>query len=390
MKVLFIILLSLSVLILPINAKAQTGKLLFGLGPEASDAINMPLVKDAPIKMLTSWYNGPKDLEWMSSWKTTTIPQTSAKGYTHHLIIFANDNEKPLKTPYGDACGREYPLTDAFQEDVKKLADIFKDAHTLYVTVFTEFQTYPCKDNQWKESENYYKKLKQQYTQARLTFKKIIGPNTKVSIGWGGWQARYDDKANGGGRSLFPYFEDSMKESDFQSFQSMQSDHNIQDIREMTTILSKYGPVMLAHYKPDNRSQTTFDNDLKALFTDAYINEITAKGLFAMSFMDHTNLSNSNTTYELTKNAVKKYSSAVTSLPLKAKPTPTPSPTHEATPTATPIATSDPQTKIEEFTDYSSEMFLNKNNNWFEFFLKRIQEIIKIPNLALTSNSEEI
>jgi hypothetical protein len=45
-----------------------------------------------------------------------------------------------------------------------------------------------------------------------------------------------------------------LRASDFQSFQAMATDTNTGDIRAMVRVLGAYGPVMLAHYKPDNGS----------------------------------------------------------------------------------------------------------------------------------------
>ena len=56
---------------------------------------------------------------------------------------------------------------------------------------------------------------------------------------------------------MFQYFEDVLRASDFQSFQAMSSDANIEDVRAMVKRLGVYGPVLLAHYKPDNGSQAT-------------------------------------------------------------------------------------------------------------------------------------
>ena len=348
-------------LLTPTRVVAQTNKLIFGLGPEANEAINKPLVKDSPIKMLSSWYNGSSDLAWMANWKTGVVPSSYARGYALHLIIFSNDHETQLQSTATEVCGRAYPLSSQYLEDVHQLADIFKGNGVLYVTMFTEFQTYPCLDNQWKGSENYYQKLKEQYSAARKIF-KATNPNAKVSLGWGGWQARYDDKQNQGGRSLFSHFEDVMGESDFQSFQSMQSDHNTQDIVEMTTILSRFGPVMLSHYKPDNRSQQTFDKDMRKLFTDEYINQITTKGLFALSIMDHHNLDNSPTTYNIVKTAINKYTSSQVTLPSKEKLSPTPQPTPNP-------ETTKPQSKTgldstTNATEFTAENFMESNSYW--------------------------
>jgi hypothetical protein len=195
---------------------------------------------------------------------------------------------------------------------MRQLAQIFAGAPSgppLYVTLFTEVQTYACIDNAWYPSlevNNYYRALKDRYRET-LTIFHQYAPNARVSLGWGGWQARWSDPSIGGGRAMIPYFADILTVSDFQSFQAMESDTNIEDVRAMVTLLGAYGPVMLAHYKPDNAAQTTFESDLHAMLTDAYLNEVTAAGLFAWSFLDHNNLSASEDMYVFTKAAVDRY-----------------------------------------------------------------------------------
>jgi hypothetical protein len=125
----------------------------------------------------------------------------------------------------------------------------------LYVTLFTEFQTYPCKDNAFNadaQTTAYYRALKDRYMETLAIFHQLA-PNARVSLGWGGWQARFDDPKTGAGRSMFAAFADVMRASDFQSFQAMQSDSNVEDVRAMVRTLGVYGPVMLAHYKPDKQ-----------------------------------------------------------------------------------------------------------------------------------------
>ena len=176
----------------------------------------------------------------------------------------------------------------------------------LYVTLFTEFQTFPCVDNQWNPdvaTTNYYKALKDRYRDAYSVFHRLA-PNAKVSLGWGGWQARWDAPATGGGRSLLPHFDDVLRLSDFQSFQAMASDTNVADVRAMTGLLGVYGPVMVAHYKPDHRSPATFAADLRTMLSDAYLDELHGAGLFAFSFMDHTDLSADESMFQLAKAAV--------------------------------------------------------------------------------------
>src|SRR5206468_12004712 len=71
---------------------------------------------------------------------------------------------------------------------------------------------------------NYYRALKDRYLEAMAVFHQYA-PNSRVSLGWGGWQARWDAPATGGGRSLFGYFADVMRASDFQSFQARSEEH---------------------------------------------------------------------------------------------------------------------------------------------------------------------
>ena len=93
----------------------------------------------------------------------------------------------------------------------------------------------------------------------------------------------------------------------FQGFQVMQSEGNVTSMRAMVRTLDAYGPVMLAHYKPDNGSQATFDQDLRSMLTDSYLSEVTQAGLFAWSFMDNQNLSASEASYQFVKDAITRY-----------------------------------------------------------------------------------
>jgi hypothetical protein len=287
-------------------------RLLFGMGPEANDARNVRLVQHAPVRMLTSWYNGPGDLTWLAGWKHDVVPRSYAAGYAMHLIVYAGDPEGPVATGYGEACGRRYPLSGRFLDDMRQLARIFAGAAGgpgLYVSLFTEFQTYPCSDNAWSAdpaANAYYRALKDRYRAALAIFHQLA-PNARVSLSWGGWQARWDDRATGAGRSLFRHFEDVMRASDFQSFQAMATDSNLNDIRAMVRNLGAYGPVMLAHYKPDNGSRAVFEADLRALLTDRYLADVTADGLFAMSFMDGTILAAPGELYEFVRQAIRRY-----------------------------------------------------------------------------------
>jgi hypothetical protein len=289
-------------------------RLLFGMGPEADVARGSPLVRQAPVRMLTSWYNGPGDLAWMAGWKGGLVPQAYAAGFALHLIVYTGDPEGPIATPYGDACGRRYPLSSRFLDDMRQVARIFAGAAggpRLYVSLFTEFQTYPCSDNAWNAdpaANAYYRALKDRYRGALAVFHQLA-PNARVSLSWGGWQTRWDDRATGAGRSLFGHFQDVLRMSDFQSFQAMATDSNVQDVRAMVRTLGAYGPVMLAHYRPDNGSRSVSEADLRAILTDRYLTDVARDGLFAMSFMDGANLG-SGSLYEFVRRAVRRYARA--------------------------------------------------------------------------------
>jgi hypothetical protein len=266
--------------------------LLFGLGPEADSARRTPLVRQAPVRMLTSWFNTPSDLSWMRTWRPTVVLPAYRKDFALHLIVWDGGPEGLLETPYGQACGRAYALSDGFLSDMRVLARVFAGRPTdrLYVTLFAEFQTYPCKDNAWSPdaaTTAYYEKLKDQYRRALAIF-HAEAPNALVSIGWGGWQASYDSPSTGGGRSLFAHFADVMHASPFQSFQSLDSPTAVRDARAMTRALEPYGPVMLAFYKPLGPSPAAVRSRVKSFLSASNLNTLRAEGMFAMSFMDTT------------------------------------------------------------------------------------------------------
>ena len=294
-----------TITVLPTKA-VSTAKILFGIGSQAGPALDYRIVKEAPVHMLTSWYNGTKDLEWMRVQQNDLIPRLYAKGYVVHLVTWTDLPEENINTPYGVACGRPYPVSNQVVDDMRQLAQIYNGLGPMYVTLFTEFQTFTCTDNNWNGNESYWKTLKDNFRKIKDIF-HANAPQSKVAISWGSWSGRYDDQTNQGGRSLFHYFEDILRESDFNAFQSMQSDSNVQDIIDMTRILGDYGkPVMLAHYKPSNHSQEVFNNDMNKIFTDEIINQLISNGLFAFSFMDNDMLEN-ETSYQIVKNGILRY-----------------------------------------------------------------------------------
>ncbi|CAO5236901.1 hypothetical protein [Frankia sp. AgKG'84/4] len=268
------------------------GKLRFGLGPGLDSAQHSPVAPD--LDFYSTWFNGRDDLSFLRPWKADLIPEVYRSGHGIHLIVWLDGTGaiSTFQTPHGPACGREYPLSSSFLDDARELASIFTgpaDGPALYVTLFTEFQTYPCQPNAWSaspETTNYYLTLQDQYLAALRIFHDGA-PNARVSLGWGGWQDRWDDPMTGAGRSLFPHFADVMRASDFESFQAMGDDPNAGDVMGMTRQLGQYGPVMLAHFK--SSSQSTWTSDLHALLSGDAPRQLSESGLFAFSFMDQDN-----------------------------------------------------------------------------------------------------
>lgn len=245
----------------------------------------------------------------MTGWRDGFVPQAYRSGYALHLIVYSGQPQTTITTRYGQACGEAYPLSGRFIDDMKQLARTFAGSGRFYVTLFTEFQTYACTTNSWNpnpQTNAYWRALKDQYMAALRTF-HAYAPNSRISLGWGGWQTRWDDPAIGGGRSMFKHFADVMRASDFESFQAMQTDTNVGDVLAMTRTLGAYGPVMLAHYKPDNGSQAVFDADTRAMLTDSYLRKLVAARLFAWSFMDDRNIVSSTSAYDRISAAVRRY-----------------------------------------------------------------------------------
>jgi hypothetical protein len=295
---------------------STTARLLFGLGSQAENARSAAITKAAPIHMLSSWYNGPNDLGWMTDSYHRSIYQSAySAGFAMHLITWSELPETTFSTSSGTVCGRAYPLSDRWLDDMRQLAQAFggpASGPTLYVTLLSEFQTYPCIDNAWNPNaqvNNYYKALIAQYTKAVDVF-HTYAPNARVSLGWGGWQTRWDEPAIGGGRSMIPYFATAMRAGDVVSFQAMGGDSNVADIRAMTAALGAYGPVMLAHHMPDGDTNSTatvnsvFATDVATLLTATSVANLVDDGLFAWSFLNDAPMRASTTTFALVDAAV--------------------------------------------------------------------------------------
>jgi hypothetical protein len=226
-----------------------------------------------------------------------------------HLIVWSGESRTTFSTPYGTACGKAYPVSQEFLSNMERLARIFRpaDGRTLYVTLFTELQTYACSGNEWSGSPQttaYYEALKAQYTAAMGIFHRLA-PGSLVSLGWGGWQARWNGPSTGAGRSLFKHFAGVLRASDFESFQMMNSETDTTDILAMTKQLKRYGPVMLAYYRPPEGGASVTREHLKSVLAPAFLERLSGLGLFSMAFMNEEWFAGDPTSLGIVKEAIK-------------------------------------------------------------------------------------
>lgn len=273
-------------------AASGPAALLYGLGDQLNSALAAELVRDSPVRMLTTNYHKPNDLAKLTAQRNTLVANAYAQGYALHVVVAdweTDDPEVPVDTQYGVGCGRPHPLSADFPRHMRTLARAFAgpaDGPPLYVTVFQEVNKFACVDGEFAANPAttaYYRALKDRYLEVR----KIIrdeAPNARVALGWDVWQASYDSPETAGGRSMFPQFADVLTGSDFQAVLAKQPEGNADQIRRAVGILGRYGPVMVAAYGNKRTSGKIVNQDVRALLTDASIAELTRAGLFAWNF----------------------------------------------------------------------------------------------------------
>ncbi|WP_249044273.1 serine/threonine-protein kinase, partial [Crossiella equi] len=114
----------------PVPGPTAGGKasLLFGLGDQLNSVLATELVRETPVRMLTTNYHKPSDLTKLASWRDTLIADAYAQGYALHVIVSdwdTDDPEKPVDTRYGVGCGRPHPLSADFPRHMRALARAF-------------------------------------------------------------------------------------------------------------------------------------------------------------------------------------------------------------------------------------------------------------------------
>ena len=279
-----------------VTTRRQRPSILWGIGDQLSGAVKTPIYRNAPVHMVTAWYNGPGDLGWMSGYqKGSTISDLYGRGKAIELVVWLRDHA-------------DYAISPQFQEDAKVLARLFKGNGPhhgrLYVVLFTELETY-------SSDPGYLSNLKRAYFQAMATFRREA--NARVALGLGGYH--WGSAPN---RDL-RFWDDAIRASDFTAVQAMQACDNERDgqniiipqIRSSVKQLGTYGkPVMISHFKlwGDPRCQTAaFGKFARTVFTDRAMSALVADNLFAWNFMDDHYINDPGPTHEIAKRLLATY-----------------------------------------------------------------------------------
>jgi hypothetical protein len=279
------------------TTRPQRPRILWGIGDQLSSAVASPIYRNAPVNMVSAWYNGPGDMGWMSGYqKGSTMSDLYGRGKAIELIVWLGDQA-------------DYAISPQFLEDARVLARTFKGngphRGRLYVVMFSELETY-------SSDPGYFVNLKRAYFQAMAIFHKE-NVNARVALGLGGYE--WGSAPN---RDL-SFWNDAIRASDFTAVQAMQacdSERNgqsilVPQIRSSVKQLGRYGkPVMISHFKlwGDPGCQTAaFGKFMRAVFTDKSISALAADNLFAWNFMDDHYINNPGPTHEIAKRLIAAY-----------------------------------------------------------------------------------
>jgi hypothetical protein len=279
------------------TAITKQPRILWGIGDQLSAAVRTPIYRNAPVNMVTAWYNGPGDLGWMSGYqKESTISDLYGRGKAIELVVWLGHHA-------------DYAISPQFQADAKVLARTFKGngphRGPLYVVLFSELETY-------SSDPGYFAHLKRAFLQARAVFRSE-NPHARVALGLGGYA--WGSTPN---RDL-SFWDDAIEASDFTAVQAMQacnSERNGQNIivpqiRSSVRQLGAYGkPVMISHFKlwgdPDCQT-AAFGRFIREVFTQKSMLALAADNLFAWNFMDDHYINAPGPTHETVKRVIAAY-----------------------------------------------------------------------------------
>lgn len=284
----------------PVSSNNDDINIIWGIGNEIGSAMDTPVYHETPVKMITTWFNKPDDLDWMSYYRSrTTISDLYGKGFAHELVIWLAD--------YPD-----YAVSQQFQDDLKTLIDLCKGNGPhygpLYVVLFTEFETY-------SDDPAYFQKLKDAFLQSKKTINAAYD-SAYVAIGFGGygWSGVKE-------RSFKDWESAMLKASDFAAVQAMHHVSNldlmIPQVRNSIHQLGSYGkPVMLSHFRiwkregePGPTASAAFGQFIDEVFSDRSLKALANDGLFAWDFMGDDYINDPGPGYEEVKDVISTYGS---------------------------------------------------------------------------------
>jgi hypothetical protein len=286
-----------STMVTTMTTQRERPRILWGIGDQLSGAVESSIYRNAPVNMVTAWYNGPQDLDWMRGYqKGSTMSDLYGQGKAIELIIWLGDHP-------------DYAISSQFLEDARVLARTFKGngphRGRLYVVLFSELETY-------SSDPGYFTSLKRAYRQAMAIFHQE-NANARVALGLGGYG--WESVPN---RNL-SLWDDAIRASDFTAVQAMQACDNerngqniiVPQLRSSVKQLGTYGkPVMISHFKlwGDPSCQTAaFAKFMRAVFNDRSMSALTADGLFAWNFMDDAYINKPGATHETAKRLLAAY-----------------------------------------------------------------------------------
>jgi hypothetical protein len=253
-------------------------KLLFGVGDEISAATASPLYQRGGVNMVTSGYNGPSDLDWMSGYASTDVMSNLYQaGKALELVVWLADEPS-------------YAVSPQFLSDLQRLIAIFKGNGPyygpLYVVLFTEFETY-------SDQPGYDVELRSAYMAAVKEIHAAYD-DAYVALGFGGyvWSAATPVRD-------LNFWAPAIAASDFTAFQAMQDQGSkgsdgenivVPEIEDAVHQLGQYGkPVMISHFKlwgDPTGASSTFAQVASKLLGTSELAKLTREGLFAWDFMD--------------------------------------------------------------------------------------------------------
>ena len=259
-------------------------RILWGIGDQLGPALGSRFHRDGVARMVTAWFNGPGDLDWMRQAEGPAVAEAYAAGDAIELVVWLADDP-------------QYAISERFQSDIRLLTTLHKGSGPhygpLYIVLFTEFETYQDGDPAYQVA------LLNAYRRAIGVIHDEYG-GARVALGFGGyaWDGVHD-------RDLAP-FRDEIAVSDFVAVQQMQPCDDqidgrsvaVDKVRAAVRQLGGFGKlVMVSHFKlwgDTGCQRAAFERFATEVFTATSLANLVRDGLFAWGFMADSYSSDAN------------------------------------------------------------------------------------------------